>query len=94
MELVWEYKEMARDVPDTIKAGSDGPRLFDVLVQTGLHDHVCLVYDSQEEQLAMPVPSIRMALSVAKNVFSSPLKKPSAMSTKPCTQSVLMSMKL
>ncbi len=51
-----------RESPDTIEAGSDDPRLLDVLVQIGLHDHICLIYESQGEQLAMPVPSIRMGL--------------------------------
>jgi hypothetical protein len=75
MELVWEYKEMSRDAPDTIEAGSDGPRLFDVLVQIGLHDYICLIYDSQEEQLAMPVPSIRMGLERGeKCIFIAPEK--------------------
>jgi signal transduction histidine kinase len=51
-----------RKVPDTIQAGSDGPRLLDVLGQIRLHDHVCLIYESQEERLAVPVPSIRTGL--------------------------------
>ena len=53
---------MSRKVPDTIVAESDGPRLLDVLVQIGLHDHICLIYESQEQQLTAPVPSIRMGL--------------------------------
>jgi hypothetical protein len=57
---------MSRAAPDTIETGSDGPRLLDVLVRIGLHDHICLIYDSQEEQLAMPVPSIRMGLEGVK----------------------------
>ena len=66
---------MSSDAPDTIEAGSDGPRLFDVLVQIGLHDHICLIYDSQEEQLAMPVPSIRMGLDRGeKCIFIAPEK--------------------
>jgi hypothetical protein len=84
-----------REAPDTIEAGSDGPRLLDVLVQVGLHDHICLIYESQEEQLAMPVPSIRMGLERGeKCIFVAPEKKPQAMSTKHCTQSELMSMML
>jgi signal transduction histidine kinase len=66
---------MSRDTPDTIEAGSDGPRLLDVLVQIGPHDHICLIYDSQEEQLAMPVPSIRMGLDRGeKCIFIAPEK--------------------
>ena len=62
-----------REAPDTIEAGSDGPRLLDVLVQIGLHDHICLIYESQEEQLAMPVPSIRMGLERGeKCIFIAP----------------------
>jgi signal transduction histidine kinase len=61
--------------PDTIEAGSDGPRLLDVLVQIGLHDHICLIYESQEERIAMPVPSIRMGLDRGeKCVFIAPEK--------------------
>jgi two-component system, chemotaxis family, sensor kinase Cph1 len=46
-----------------------------VLVQIGLHDHICLIYDSQEEQLAMPVPSIRMGLERGeKCIFIAPEK--------------------
>ena len=64
-----------REAPDTIEAGSDGPRLLDVLVQIGLHDHICLIYESQEEQLAMPVPSIRMGLDRGeKCIFIAPEK--------------------
>src|SRR3984893_11746199 len=64
-----------REAPDTIEAGSDGPRLLDVLVQIGLHDHICLIYESQEEQLAMPVPSIRMGLDRGeKCIFVAPEK--------------------
>jgi signal transduction histidine kinase len=64
-----------REAPDTIEAGSDGPRLLDVLVQIGLHDHICLIYESQEEQLAMPVPSIRMGLERGeKCIFVAPEK--------------------
>jgi signal transduction histidine kinase len=64
-----------RETPDTIEAGSDGPRLLDVLVQIGLHDHICLIYESQEEQLAMPVPSIRMGLDRGeKCIFIAPEK--------------------
>jgi signal transduction histidine kinase len=64
-----------REAPDTIEAGSDGPRLLDVLVQVGLHDHICLIYESQEEQLAMPVPSIRMGLERGeKCIFVAPEK--------------------
>jgi signal transduction histidine kinase len=64
-----------REAPDTIDAGSDGPRLLDVLVQIGLHDHICLIYESQGEQLAMPVPSIRMGLERGeKCIFIAPEK--------------------
>jgi len=64
-----------REAPDTIEAGSDGPRLLDVLVQIGLHDHICLIYESQGEQLAMPVPSIRMGLERGeKCIFIAPEK--------------------
>src|ERR1700738_2624808 len=64
-----------REAPDTIEAGSDGPRLLDVLVQIGLHDHICFIYESQEEQLAMPVPSIRMGLERGeKCIFIAPEK--------------------
>jgi len=64
-----------RETPDTIEAGSDGPRLLDVLVQIGLHDHICLIYESQGEQLAMPVPSIRMGLERGeKCIFIAPEK--------------------
>ena len=64
-----------REAPDAIEAGSDGPRLLDVLVQIGLHDHICLIYESQEEQLAMPVPSIRMGLERGeKCIFIAPEK--------------------
>src|SRR6202790_573594 len=67
-------EQLARG-PDSIEAGSDGPRLLDVLVQIGLHDHICLIYDSQEEQLAMPVPSIRMGLERGeKCIFIAPEK--------------------
>src|SRR5580700_3891254 len=64
-----------REAPDTIDAGSDGPRLLDLLVQIGLHDHICLIYESQGEQLAMPVPSIRMGLERGeKCIFIAPEK--------------------
>jgi len=64
-----------REAPDTIEAGSDDPRLLDVLVQIGLHDHICLIYESQGEQLAMPVPSIRMGLERGeKCIFIAPEK--------------------
>src|SRR6202140_578748 len=67
-------EQLARG-PDSIEAGSDGPRLLDVLVQIGLHDHICLIYESQEEQLAMPVPSIRMGLDRGeKCIFIAPEK--------------------
>src|ERR1700736_3281380 len=66
---------MSPEAPDTTEAGSDGPRLLDVLVQIGLHDHICLIYEGQEEQLAMPVPSIRMGLDRGeKCVFVAPEK--------------------
>jgi signal transduction histidine kinase len=55
-------RDNGREAPDTIEAGSDGPRLLDVLGHIGLHDHVCFIYESQEEQLAVPVPSIRIGL--------------------------------
>jgi signal transduction histidine kinase len=58
-----------REAPEKIEAGSDGPRLLDVLAQIGLHDHVCLIYESQEEQLALPVPSIRMGLERGEKCF-------------------------
>ena len=62
-----------REAPDTIEAGSDDPRLLDVLIQIGLHDHICLIYESQGEQLAMPVPSIRMGLERGeKCIFIAP----------------------
>src|ERR1700736_1416349 len=68
-------QDYRREAPDTIEAGSDGPRLLDVLVQTGLHDHICLIYESQEEQLAMPIPSIRMGLDRGeKCIFIAPEK--------------------
>jgi signal transduction histidine kinase len=64
-----------REAPDTIEAGSDDPRLLDVLVQIGLHDHICLIYESQGEQLAMPVPSILMGLERGeKCIFIAPEK--------------------
>ena len=64
-----------REAPDPIEAGSDYPRLLDVLVQIGLHDHICLIYESQGEQLAMPVPSIRMGLERGeKCIFIAPEK--------------------
>src|SRR3984893_12935345 len=64
-----------REAPDPIEAGSDDPRLLDVLVQIGLHDHICLIYESQGEQLAMPVPSIRMGLERGeKCIFIAPEK--------------------
>src|ERR1700726_1719170 len=64
-----------QEAPDTIEAGSDDPRLLDVLVQIGLHDHICLIYESQGEQLAMPVPSIRMGLEHGeKCIFIAPEK--------------------
>ena len=64
-----------REAPDTIEAGSDDPRLLDVLIQIGLHDHICLIYESQGEQLAMPVPSIRMGLERGeKCIFIAPEK--------------------
>jgi PAS domain S-box-containing protein len=64
-----------REATDTIEAGSDDPRLLDVLVQIGLHDHICLIYESQGEQLAMPVPSIRMGLERGeKCIFIAPEK--------------------
>jgi signal transduction histidine kinase len=63
------------EATDTIEAGSDDPRLLDVLVQIGLHDHICLIYESQGEQLAMPVPSIRMGLERGeKCIFIAPEK--------------------
>jgi signal transduction histidine kinase len=66
---------MSREGPNTIQAGLDGPRLLDVLVQIGLHDHICLIYESQGEQLAMPVPSIRMGLERGeKCIFIAPEK--------------------
>ena len=34
-------QDNGRETPDAIEAGSDGPRLLDVLVQIGLHDHIC-----------------------------------------------------
>ncbi len=55
--------------PDTIEAGPDGPRLLDVLGQIGLHDHVCAIYESQEEHLALPAPSIRMGLERGEKCF-------------------------
>src|ERR1700722_5149580 len=68
-------QENGRETPDTIAAGSGGSRLLDVLVQTGLHDHICLIYESQGEQLAMPVPSIRMGLERGeKCIFIAPEK--------------------
>ena len=33
------------------EAKSDGPKLLDVLGQIGLHDHLCLIYESHEEHL-------------------------------------------
>src|ERR1700722_7743201 len=64
-----------QEARDTIEAGSDDPRLLDVLVQIGLHDHICLIYETQGEQLAMPVPSIRMGLERGeKCIFIGPEK--------------------
>src|SRR6266436_8970828 len=57
------------EAPDTMEAGPDRPRLLDVLGQIGLHDHVCAIYESQEEQLALPVPSIRMGLERGEKCF-------------------------
>lgn len=44
------------------EAESNVPGLPHVLTQIGLHDHVCLIYESREEQLAAPAPSIRLGL--------------------------------
>ena len=44
------------------EAESDGPKLLDVLGQIGLHDHLCLIYESHEEHLNAPVRSIWMGL--------------------------------
>src|ERR1700722_13797695 len=64
-----------QEAPDTIEAGSDDPRLLDVLVQIGLHDHICLIYESQGEQLAIHVPSIRIGLERGeKRIFTGPEK--------------------
>jgi hypothetical protein len=41
---------------------SDGPTLPDVLRRIGLHDHLCLIYESPEERLNVPVRSIQMGL--------------------------------
>ena len=64
-----------REATDRIEAGSDGPRLLDVLVQIGLHDHICLIYESQEEQLARVSPenavfrcNIRCKISHCRNL--------------------------
>src|ERR1700732_662162 len=64
-----------REAADTIEAESDSPRLLDVLVRMGLHDHICLIYESQGDQLAMPVPCIRMGLERGqKCIFVAPEK--------------------
>ena len=43
-------------------AASEASKLVEVLGQVHLHDHVCLIYESQEERLAVRVSSIRMGL--------------------------------
>ncbi|HKB92323.1 MAG TPA: MEDS domain-containing protein, partial [Opitutaceae bacterium] len=64
-----------REAPDTMAAGPDRPRLLDVLGQIGLHDHVCVIYESPEEQLALPIPSIRMGLERGEKCFYAADKK-------------------
>ena len=44
------------------QAESGGSKLLDVLGQIGLHDHLCLIYESQEEHLDAPVRFIQMGL--------------------------------
>lgn len=41
---------------------SNGPTLPEVLGRIGLHDHLCLIYESPEERLNAPVRSIQMGL--------------------------------
>jgi signal transduction histidine kinase len=43
-------------------AGSDASKLVEVLEEVRLHDHLCVIYENQEEQLAVPPSSIRMGL--------------------------------
>ena len=64
-----------REASDTMEAGPDRPRLLDVLGQIGLHDHVCVIYESPEEQLALPIPSIRMGLERGEKCFYAADKK-------------------
>lgn len=42
--------------------GSHSSALLDVLRQIGLHDHLVLIYDSKEEQLAAAIPALRMGI--------------------------------
>jgi PAS domain S-box-containing protein len=41
---------------------SGGSRLAELVRKIGLHDHLCIIYETQDEQLAAAVPFIKMGL--------------------------------
>ena len=43
-------------------AHADYSRLADMVGKLGLHEHLCLIYDTQEEQFAAALPYLRTGL--------------------------------
>src|ERR1700737_3602700 len=41
---------------------SNGPPLADLVARIGLHEHLCIIYETQDEQLSAAIPFIRIGL--------------------------------
>jgi len=48
-------------------APGDYSRLAEVVSSLGLHEHLCVIYDTQEEQFAAALPYLRTGLERAGN---------------------------
>lgn len=51
---------------------SDGSPLAELVGKIGLHEHVCIIYETQNEQLAAAIPFIKIGLERGEKCLKKP----------------------